>query len=132
VAAHIPALIPVVGAVAVRGDRVMLARRPPGGRHGGLWEFPGGKVEPGEDDRTALARELLEELGVRAEVGALVAVGRDEVVELRGYRVRLLGEPVPQEGQLLGWFSARELVGLAIPPADHPIARALTAGQLGI
>ena len=112
--------IRVVGAVARRRDRVFLARRPPGGRHGGLWEFPGGKVEPGEDDRAALRRELREELAVDSQIGALIAVGRDGRVELWCYAVDLLGEPDPLEATEVGWFSRNELRDLPIPPADRP------------
>ncbi len=59
----------VVAAVIERLGRVLICRRRPSARHPMLWEFPGGKVEPGEDPRTALRRELLEELGVHAEIG---------------------------------------------------------------
>ncbi|MCB9759037.1 MAG: (deoxy)nucleoside triphosphate pyrophosphohydrolase [Alphaproteobacteria bacterium] len=115
----------VVGAVAVVDGRVFLAQRPPGGRHGGLWEFPGGKVEPGESDAQALARELREELAVDATVGELVAVGRDDVIELWCYRVELHGTPRPQEAQATGWFTPRQLAGLPTPPADVPALSAL-------
>lgn len=122
------ALIPVVGAVAQRGDRVFLARRPPGGRHGGLWEFPGGKVEPGERDEEALARELLEELDVPCEVGPLLAVGEDGVVQLRCYAVTLRGDPRPPAGQETAWWPLGALLTLDTPPADQPAIRALARG----
>lgn len=115
----------VVGAVAQRGERVFLARRPPGGRHGGLWEFPGGKVEPGESDAQALARELREELDVQAEVGALLAVGADEAIELWCYAVTLAGEPRGAPGQELGWWPLDALMTLDTPPADRPAIEAL-------
>ncbi|MCB9791911.1 MAG: (deoxy)nucleoside triphosphate pyrophosphohydrolase [Alphaproteobacteria bacterium] len=118
----------MVGAVALRGQEVFMARRPPGGRHGGLWEFPGGKVEAGESDQEALRRELMEELGVPVEVGPLIAVGHDETIELHCYQVRLGGAPVPREGQELRWFSRAELPLLTTPPADTPAIRALVGG----
>ena len=114
-------LIRVVGAVAVREDRVFMARRPPGGRHGGLWEFPGGKVEPGESDAEALIRELREELQVASVVGGLVAVGSDEKVELHCYAVRFEGRPTPSVPQETGWFALKALEQLDLPPADRPV-----------
>jgi len=132
----------VVGAVATRrvgvagagpgaATEVFMARRPPGGRHGGLWEFPGGKVEPGESDAAALARELREELAVAARVGRLVAVGGDGVIDLYAYAVELLGEPRPTEGQAAAWVPLSDLAGLAIPPADAPVIEALLRRAAG-
>ena len=121
------ALRRVVGGVARReaDGAVLMARRPPGGRHGGLWELPGGKVEAGESDAEALARELLEELGVVAEVGALIAVGQDERVELWCYAVRLSGEPQALDHDALCWVSPDDLHRLPTPPADQPTIDAL-------
>ena len=81
-AGHIPpvpsAVIRVVAAVIADGDRLLVCQRPPHKRHGGLWEFPGGKREPGETDAEAAGRELREELGVMAtEVGAELFAARD-------------------------------------------------------
>lgn len=121
-------LIDVVGAVAVRGDRVFMARRPPGGPHAGLWEFPGGKVEPGEDDAAALRRELWEELQVEATVADWLATGTDGRVELRCYRCAWAGTAAPTEGQQVRWVPVRDLAQLAVPPADVAAIRALTGG----
>jgi len=109
----------------MRGGEVLVAQRPPGGAHGGLWEFPGGKVEPGETDAVALTRELHEELTVDATVGDLLAVGRDDRVELWVYAVSFEGEPSPTEGQLCAWVSADALGTLPVPPADVPAVRAV-------
>src|SRR3954469_8169702 len=57
----------VIAAVIGRDDRLLVCQRPPHKRHGGLWEFPGGKLEPGEDDEGAARRELAEELGLHVE-----------------------------------------------------------------
>ena len=64
--------IPVVAAVVRRGSRFLVGRRPAHKRHGGLWEFPGGKVEPGENEQTCLKRELSEELDIEIEVGDFI------------------------------------------------------------
>ncbi len=108
----------VVGAVIERRGAVLMARRPPGRRHAGLWEFPGGKVEPGEDDATALARELLEEMAVACVVGELVAEGGDDRVVLACYRVQLLGEPC----SMTGWPGSpwASCAGWRRPPLTRP------------
>lgn len=124
--------IPVVGAAALRGGLVLVVRRPPGGPHGGMWEFPGGKVEPGETERQALVRELREELDVAATAGELVARGSDERVLLTVFLVRLDGEPRPTEGQECAWVDADGLAALELPPADRPAARRLISWMRGV
>ena len=64
-----PNILEVVAAVIERDGLILIGQRKPGGRHPGKWEFPGGKVEPGEESRTALARELREELAIDARIG---------------------------------------------------------------
>jgi len=113
--------------VAVREGRVLLAQRGPGS-YEGLWEFPGGKVEAGEDDRTALARELVEELDVHVHVGEHVATGRDDRVELHCYRVELDGQPRALEHAALRWFPMADLAEVPVPPADVPAVEALLRG----
>ena len=115
----------VVGAV-VRdgGGRVLAARRyAPAG-----WEFPGGKVEPGETEPAALARELREELGVEAEVG--VRVGPDVPIAgeyvLRAWTARITaGEPAPLEHAELRWLPPEQLHTVAWLPADLPVVSVL-------
>jgi mutator protein MutT len=118
--------IRVVGAVIERDGAVLMARRPPGRRHAGLWEFPGGKVEPGEDDPTALSRELLEELAAPCVVGDLVAEGGDDRVVLACYRVRLLAAPIPLFHDQIAWVPLTDLRSLQTPPADQAAVQALT------
>lgn len=114
--------VPVVAAVIRKGDAVLLGLRPPEKRHGGLWEFPGGKVAPGESEAEALARELLEELGVEVEqVGELLAAFRDpgSLFEIRFRSVRIHGLPEALEHTELRWVTRAEARGLPLAPTDR-------------
>jgi 8-oxo-dGTP diphosphatase len=128
--------IPVVAAVIRRADgRVLLAQRLPGGPHGGLWEFPGGKVEDGETPEAALAREIREELGVTVVVGdPLLTVEHAYphlVIRLMAYSCRLADgtEPRPLLCQELRWVPPAGLLARPMPAADLPIARLLRASN---
>ncbi len=127
----------VVAAFWQRGERIFLARRPAGKARGGLWEFPGGKVEEGETPEAALARELKEELGLEVKVGQRLAAVNynypDVAISLACYKILACGEPLPQEGQEVGWFLPKELEALDLAPADRllwqHLKRALEKGQ---
>lgn len=127
-----PARLPVVAAVIERDGLILCARRGPGRALPGLWEFPGGKVEAGEGEAEALAREIREELGAAIEVGAFVAeVDHDYgdfKLRLRAYRARLSGgEPSPTEHEELRWLPAARLPELRWAAADLPVVAALVA-----
>ncbi|MGY1811108.1 (deoxy)nucleoside triphosphate pyrophosphohydrolase [Blastococcus sp. SYSU D00669] len=130
-------VVQVVGAAIVDGPRVLVAQRS-GGPYDGCWEFPGGKVEPGESDLSALVRELHEELGVdvvpQAFVGevlldGVVAGGEPGASTLRVWWARLAagGEPVALEHAELRWVPADELDALEWIPADRPLLPAVRA-----
>jgi 8-oxo-dGTP diphosphatase len=115
-------LIRVVAAIVEREERVLIALRPPKKRHGGMWEFPGGKVEPGETDLDALRRELSEELGLDV-VSALPPVasiqdpGSPFLIVF--VPVRTHGEPNCREHTAIRWAGWRELETLNLAPTDH-------------
>ena len=119
----------VAGVLRDARGRILLARRTEGRELAGLWEFPGGKVEPGETPDDALVRELREELGVDATVGAPVACvplempGRRLVLDVRD--VAFTGQPRGLEGQALAWVPLRKLADYPMPPADVPVVEAL-------
>ena len=113
----------------VRG-RVLLARRTEGRDLAGLWEFPGGKCEPGETPEQALARELHEELGIESRIGApLIRVPQqypDKTLVLDVREVEAWHGPARgREGQALAWVPVEKLALYDMPPADRPVVAAL-------
>jgi A/G-specific adenine glycosylase len=127
---------PLVVAIALieREGRYLITKRLPEDSFGGLWEFPGGKLDPGEKLEGCLAREIREELGVEVTVGTPV-----QTVEYK-YTTRLLrfhcfactireGEPRPIECSEIRWVTAAELDGFTFPPASGPIIKKLQGGR---
>lgn len=130
-----PALPVVVVAAAALVDidgRVLLTQRPAGKRMAGLWEFPGGKVLPGEAPETALVRELKEELDVDITESCLAPLTfashayEDFHLLMPLYVCRVWkGSPRPMEGQELKWLRPVAMAALAMPPADKPLVALL-------
>jgi len=122
--------IVVTAAIIERDGRFLMARRLKGTHLEGLWEFPGGKIEPGESLEACLARELDEELGVPCRVGRLRLATTHEYpgrrVELHFFDCEIDGEPRPLLGQELRWVSASELASLPLPEADAGLVALLT------
>lgn len=126
---RIPTIVPVV-ALALIDDagRVLMQQRRIGKAHGGLWEFPGGKVEPGESLVAALVREIAEELGIELLPAALeplsfAASPADPHVVLLYTCRQWSGQPRCLDGEAIDWFAADALAGLAMPPLDVPLAK---------
>ena len=124
----------LVSAVALvdADGRVLLAQRPAGKPMAGLWEFPGGKVNPGETPETALIRELGEELGIDVAASCLAPLtfashSYPEFHLLMPLYVcrKWSGIPVAREGQRLSWVRPAQLVGYPMPPADKPLVAML-------
>jgi mutator protein MutT len=120
----------VVAAVIEDGDRLLVTRRPAGSHLEGFWEFPGGKVAPGEAYAESLAREIHEELGCACEVGDEVFSTEHaypgRVVRLHFLQCRLVGEPRAMLGQEMRWVTRGELSALRFPPADEGLVALLT------
>lgn len=119
-----------VGVIINNANEVLLSRRPYDVHQGGLWEFPGGKLNAGEDIKTALTRELWEELGVTVDKAhPFIKVHYsypDRSVVLNVWRVsKWHGEPYNREGQPVSWKNIRRLSDLAFPPPDEMIIKAL-------
>lgn len=124
--------IKVVGAVVVRDGAVLCAQRGPLGSLPGSWEFPGGKIEPGETARHALEREIREELGCTVDVGAPLtttthAYDFGEVTLTTFWCTLTSGAPKLTEHADVRWLPARDLESLDWAPADIPSVRIIVA-----
>lgn len=124
--------IEVVAAVVEDGDRYLVTRRQAGVHLAGLWEFPGGKVQPAETHEAALVREMDEELAVRAVVGGLILSTShtypEKAVTLHFYRCSIQGTPEPQQGQEMQWVARTDLPALEFPAADADLIELLIEG----
>jgi 8-oxo-dGTP diphosphatase len=128
-------LLPVAAVALIDGDgRLCVQQRPVGKPMAGLWEFPGGKVEPGETPEAALIRELGEELGIDVQAAcfapatfASAALGERHLLLLLYVCRKWQGIPQPLEGGALRWVKPLELHGMEMPPADRPLIGLLEA-----
>ncbi len=120
----------VTAGILEENGRVLIARRRPGRHMAGKWEFPGGKIEPGETPEESLARELSEELDVRARVGSFLCRaffnGDGVSLELLVYRVDGFdGEPVLREHEEIRWVLPRELLSYDLADSDRRVVEKL-------
>lgn len=119
-----------VGVILDANRNILLTRRDRASHQGGLWEFPGGKLEPGESLQAALARELQEELAITVErTSALLQVCHDygdKQVRLEVHVVwQFSGTALPREGQPMVWVAPAELPSVTFPAANRPIVAAI-------
>ena len=126
-------MLEVVAALIQDGERFLLCQRPEGKARALLWEFPGGKIEPGETKQQALERECMEELGVHLHAGEkateLTHAYPDVTVHLILLRCTLGGKPLRQlEHQDMRWVTAEEAAALPLCPADAVILLRLRQG----
>jgi 8-oxo-dGTP diphosphatase len=122
----------VAGVLVNRLGEVLIAQRPVGKWQEGRWEFPGGKLETGEDEETAVRRELAEELGIRVEVTQRLAGCQhdygDRCVDMGLWLVlRYFGEPQGLDGQALKWVTLQQLSREDLLEADVPLVAVLEA-----
>lgn len=128
-----PRLLIVVAAALIDADgRVLLSQRPEGKAQAGLWEFPGGKIEPGESPETALIRELKEELDIDVAAACLAPFAfaseslHDVHLLMPLYVCRKWrGAPRPIEARALAWARPAEFGAYSLTPADRPMASQL-------
>jgi mutator protein MutT len=124
----------VVAAVIEREGRILICQRKRGSRHGLKWEFPGGKVEPGEDSPSALARELREELRIEARIGPeihteTVRYPTGPAIHLQFFHVtEFSGEPVNLEFEQILWEARPNLPGYDFLEGDLPFVKKLASG----
>jgi 8-oxo-dGTP diphosphatase len=128
----------VCAVIRARDGRVLLAQRPTHKHLGSKWEFPGGKIEPGETPAVALTREIREELGCYIEVGlALPSFTHDYgtvLVEMLPFICSLTAassEPHPHEHISVTWMQLHEIDAFDLAPADWPIVAMLKSQQFG-
>jgi 8-oxo-dGTP diphosphatase len=126
----------VAAALILRGEEVLICQRRPDQPMALKWEFPGGKIEPGESPEEALARELDEELGIAAEIGARVSRSRHTyrsggAVDLQFFAVHSFrGEVTNRIFHDMRWVLLRDLTGYDFLAADRDLIRDLAAGKL--
>jgi mutator protein MutT len=128
-------ILSVTAGLVFREGKLLMTQRPEGKHLAGLWEFPGGKQQPGETLEECLRRELREELGIEATVHELLQIREhtypEKTVRLHFYRCSLPhGEPQPLDCAALAWVTAEQLSQYPFPPPDYSLVEQLQTGDL--
>ena len=131
---HVPAVVQVAAGLILREGHYLIARRKVGTHLGGLWEFPGGKCEPGESLEDCLHRELREELGIAVTSPVHFRTIRHKypgkTVELHFFRCAISqGEASALDCEEVRWVMPDEMTDYEFPPADRPLIEALRSGE---
>jgi 8-oxo-dGTP diphosphatase len=126
-------MIDVTAAILIVNDRVLIGRRRPGVSQSGMWEFPGGKIRPGETPQQCLKREIREELGIEIDVGDFfgesVYAYPDKTIRLIAYRACMpSGAPSASDHAEIAWAAIDELGRYPFAPADMPFVKRLQEG----
>lgn len=134
---HMLKTLDVVAAIIERNGQILLAQRPPHADQPGMWEFAGGKVEPGETQVEALARELREELEIDTSPRCYIASHRREIsarlIHLHAWWVpHFSGEPIARYHSQLRWCSPQEAFSFNLAPADIPLLEAFIAQRAAL
>ncbi|MCH2144101.1 MAG: (deoxy)nucleoside triphosphate pyrophosphohydrolase [Phycisphaerales bacterium] len=127
IAAPAKKAVVAVAGVIERDGLVLIGRRLDDDSYGGFWEFPGGKIEPGESPEECLERELMEELGIRTAIGPeLCVIEPSDTFKLIVHGATIIdGEPELREHSRLEWVTLDELDSFDLLPADRPVIRVL-------
>jgi A/G-specific adenine glycosylase len=123
----------VTAAVIRKNEKVLLAQRPVSGLLGGMWEFPGGKQEPGESLKDCLRRELMEELGIGIEVGDSIGIFEHGYthfrITLHAFMCKIIaGDPKPIQAEKIAWLRIDQMDDYPMGKVDRMIARSLDGG----
>lgn len=126
-------IVAVTAGIIIKDTKVLVVQRKPVSPRGLLWEFPGGKIEKGENPRQCLKRELQEELGIEVEAGRRFEIVYHQYQDLRilllSYLCRLVeGEPQAIDCHRIRWLTEKELRDLPMTEADIPLRNAMCAG----
>ena len=130
-------MVKVTAAILIENGKILIARRKQTGKLPGLWEFPGGKIEPGESAEQCLKRELKEEfeihVGIDTFVGTNVHAYDFGIIELAAYIVRRLsGDFKLNDHAQMAWVTAEEIGGFEFAPADRPFVKLVQSGKIGL
>jgi 8-oxo-dGTP diphosphatase len=130
-------MIRVTAAIIINSGKVLIAKRKPTARLPNLWEFPGGKVEPGESPEQCLKRELYEEFEIHVRVGEAVGANIHPydfgTVDLMAFKARLVGGRFKLHDHAeIKWVQARELERYAFAPADKPFVEMIRRGEISL